>query len=401
MSGPGDRHFDEFHDHTKLKHLILRKYVGAWAAKLRNLRGEVWFVDAFAGEGQDKKGNPGSPLISAQLAEPFENDGQGVMRILAIEKDEARFTRLEEVMRPYTDRKIAYVRDGTLAERVDKFMGFIGDKPALFFLDPFGVEGLLVDLLPKLLRGPQNEVFALFADVGANRLHAVLMAEGKNPDQEEQAVRATPSLFSQFEEEDAQRARVAAEKSLRALRATQDASERILSEALGPSTLEELAAVPEHERREWLVHRYMRRLFESGARYVLALPVRDASSQRVYQLVYATKSAVGLRTMKEAMDSALRHTTLPDESKELILAELRGNEDAAVRELARYFAGREVRWTEDKDRKSDTVKRYLLEQTALFPMQFSKVQQCLAETGFVASKRPLTLRFPPIPEPQE
>jgi three-Cys-motif partner protein len=396
MSRAGDHHFDEFHDHTLLKHLILRKYVGAWAQKLRRSHKTVWFVDAFAGEGQDKKGNPGSPLIAARLAEPLEHDDQGVMRVLAIEKDDARCARLKEVMSPYIERKIAIVRCGTLAERIDQFIDYIGDAPALFFLDPFGVEGLLVDLLPKLLRGPNNEVFALFADVGANRLHAVLMAEGKDPEKEEDAVRAAPSLFAEMVEEDAQRARAAAEKSQRALRSTQQASERILTEALGPGALEELDTIPDDDRRVWLVRRYMRSLFESGAKYVLALPVRDASSQRVYQLVYATKSKVGLRTMKEAMDSALRNTSLPDESRELIRAELRGNEETVVRELARHFAGRpEVRWTEEKDRKSDTVRRYLLEETAIFPMQFTEVQKRLKEAGFVAAKKPLTLRFPP------
>lgn len=396
MSRAGDRHFDEFHDHTLLKHLILRKYVGAWAQKLRRAYGTVWFVDAFAGEGQDKKGNPGSPLIAARLAEPLEHDGQGVMRILAIEKDDTRCARLREVMSSFMDRKIVEVRCGTLAERVDRFMTYIGEKPALFFLDPFGVEGLLVDLLPKLLRGPHNEVFALFADVGANRLHAVLMAEGKDPEKEEDAVRAAPALFAEMVEEDAQRARAAAEKSQRALRSTQEASERILTEALGPGALEELDTIPDDGRREWLVRRYMRSLFESGAKYVLALPVRDSSSQRVYQLVYATKSKVGLRTMKEAMDSALRNTSLPDESRELMRAELCGNEETVVRELARHFAGRpEVRWTEENDRKSDTVKRYLLEETAIFAMQFTAVKKRLKEAGFVAAKKPLTLRFPP------
>ena len=303
-------------------------------------------------------------------------------------------------MQPYISRKIAHVRCGTLAERVDRVVEYIKDQATLFFLDPFGVDGLSVALLPKLLKGPQNEVFALFADVGANRLHAVLMAAGRDPEAEENAVRAMPSLFDDFVEEDAKRARAEAEKSLRALQRTQDASEKILIEALGPGTLEESAEVPKDELREWLVHRYMQRLSESGAEFVLALPVRDESSQRVYQLVYATKSAVGLRTMKEAMDSALRNASLPETSKELIWAELRGNEDAVVRELARYFAGREVRWTEDNDRgRVDTVKRYLLEQTAIFPMQFPAVKDRLREMGFEIKKKPLTLHFPPTPAP--
>lgn len=400
MSPASDHHFDEFHGHTLLKHLVLRKYVGAWAAKLRSPRHTVWFVDGFAGEGQDKQGNPGSPLIAARLAEPFEGDGQGVMRIIAFEKDPARCEKLREVMRPYTDRKppIAYVRCGILAESIEGVMQHIGQQPALFFLDPFGVDGILVDLLPKALQGPQNEVFALFADVAANRLHAVLVAPGRDPDAEEDAVRAEPSLFPAFTEEEASRRRAEAEKSLRALRATQAPSERILADALGADVVRELEGVPDEERRDRLTRIFMRRLLESGASYVLSLPVRDAANQRMYQLVYATKSAVGLRTMKEAMDSALRNAPLPDESVESMWAELRGNELAVVRELAGQFAGREVRWTEKKDRgDADTVKRYLLEQTAIFPMQFEAVKTRLEQEGYVVTKRPLMLRFPPAP----
>ncbi len=320
------------------------------------------------------------------------------MRILAIEKDHERCARLKDVMQPYVDRKICEVRCGTLTDLVDRFLRYLKDQPALFFLDPFGVEGLLVELLPKLLSGPQNEVFALFADVGANRLHAVLMSAGRDPDAEENAIRAEPSLFEEFVEEDVKRKRLEAEKSLKSLRATQGASERILVDALGPGTLEELAGVLEAERREWLVRRYMHALQDSGAEFVLALPVRDSSNQRVYQLVYATKSAVGLRTMKEAMDSALRNASLPSTSKESIWAELQGNEPAVVRQISRNFAGREVRWSEERDRGNvDTIKRYLLEQTAIFPMQFAAVKKRLQETVAVTRKLPLTLRFPPAP----
>lgn len=400
MSRASDRHFDEFHGHTLLKHLVLRKYIGAWAAKLRSLRGEVWFVDGFAGEGQDKRGNPGSPLIAARIAEPFEMDGQGVMRVLAFEKDPGRCERLQEVMRPYTDGDppIAYIRCGVLADRIEGLMQHIGDKPALFFLDPFGVDGILVDLLPKALRGPQNEVFALFADVGATRLHAVLVAPGRDPDAEEEAVRAAPSLFEEWTEEEAARRRVEAERSLRALQATQAPSERILTEALGPGAIEELEGLPDEERREHLTRIFMRRLLSAGAAYVLSLPVRDEANQRMYQLVYATKSAAGLRTMKEAMDSALRNAPLPEESVESMWAELRGNEVAVAGELARHFSGREVRWTEKKDRgDADTVRRYLLEQTAIFPMQFDAVKARLEQAGYLSAKRPLRLRFPPAP----
>lgn len=71
MSKPREDHFEEFQGHTLLKHLILDKYLKAWANKLLQwgaAGSRVWFVDAFAGEGADKKGNPGSPLIAAKMA---------------------------------------------------------------------------------------------------------------------------------------------------------------------------------------------------------------------------------------------------------------------------------------------------------------------------------------------
>ncbi len=398
MARSSDDHFDEFRGHTLLKHLVLRKYVGAWAAKLRTRGGEVWYVDGFAGEGRDKLGNPGSPLIAAQLAEPFEADGKGVMRVLAFEKDAGRCEKLKEAMRPYTDRTppIAHVRCGVLAERIAGVMQRIGDRPAFFFLDPFGVDGLIAGLLPTLLSGPQNEVFALFADVAAVRLYAVLVAPGRDPGAEEAAIRAAPSLFEAWTEEDALRGRAQAARSLRALEATRGPAERILATALGAGTIEELARVPGDERGDFLVRRFMDRLHDAGAAYVLSLPVRDDANQRMYQLVYGTKSAVGLRTMKVAIDSGLRNAPLPEEAVETMQAELRGNEASVVGELARHFAGREVRWTEDKDRGwVDSVKRYLLEQTAIFPMQFEAVKTRLKAAGYVSTNRPLTLAFPP------
>lgn len=63
MAKGGRDHFELFESHTILKHLILDKYLKRWAAKLLSRWDEIWFVDAFAGEGCDRHGNPGSPLI--------------------------------------------------------------------------------------------------------------------------------------------------------------------------------------------------------------------------------------------------------------------------------------------------------------------------------------------------
>jgi three-Cys-motif partner protein len=406
VSKGGRDHFDEFEDHTILKHLILDKYVSAWAEKLLRFLGteaQVWFVDAFAGEGGDKKGNPGSPVIAARIAEVIarrfsaDRSGQPPMRVLAIEKDKERFQKLCEAMKPFTapNANLALLRNGTLTQRLDGFMSHVNNAPALFFLDPFGVDGLLVDDLPKLLSGPHNEVFALFSDVGAKRLHATLMTEERDIDYEVFQVLSTPSLFPEFDEEAAERKRKEVERSTDALKATQAASQRILAEALGPDAVAEVNATPADERPRKLTQIYMRRLREGGARHVISFPVRDSRNAAVYQLVHASKSKQGLRTMKESMYAALNGSGLPEEVRASIHYELSGNEQEVVRELARRFAGRELRWTIDNDRgKVETVKKYLLEDTPIFPTQFGKIKAELVAAGFQTSTKPLTFKFP-------
>lgn len=406
VSKGGRDHFDEFEDHTILKHLILDKYVRAWAEKLLRFLGEgsqVWFVDAFAGEGGDKKGNPGSPVIAARIADviarrfPPARSGEPPMRVLAIEKDKGRYQRLCAAMERFTPpaARLALLRNATLTQRLDGFMSHIGRAPALFFLDPFGVDGLLVDDLPKLLSGPHNEVFALFSDIGARRLHATLMTEERDVDYEVSQVLATPSLFPEFDEEAAERKRKEVERSTGALKATQAASQRILAEALGPDAVAELDATPADERPRKLTQIYMRRLREGGARHVISFPVRDSRNAAVYQLVHASKSRQGLRTMKESMYAALNGSGLPEDVRASISYELAGNEQEIVRELATRFAGKPVRWTLDNDRgKTETLKKYLLEETPIFPAQFGKIKAELGAAGFQTSTRPLIFTFP-------
>lgn len=402
MAKGGRNHFEEFEDHTLLKHLILDKYVKSWAQKLLSWAEQVWFVDAFAGEGGDQKGRPGSPLIASRIAEDLlftvglRRGGKAPMRILAVERDEERCKRLEAALQSYIGRKppIAAVRCGTLSERLDVFIQHVGKAPVLFFLDPFGVDGLLVDDLPKLLSGPQNEVFALFSDVGAKRLHATLLTEERDVDYEVQQVQSAPSLFPDMDEEAAASKKKEVERSTAALRSTQQASQRILVEALGPSAIAEVDGVSADERPARLTQIYLRRLREAGAKFVISFPVRDRRSSNVYQLVHGSKSKAGLRTMKESMQSALNGSSLPLEVREAISFELRGNEDAATEEIRAHFKGKEIRWTVGNNRGDEvTVKKYLLEETPIFPGQFETIKQALIDAGQCTQRRPLTFNF--------
>lgn len=323
------------------------------------------------------------------------------MRVLAIEKDERRHERLVAAMRPFTDCRptIARVHHGTLTDLLAKSAGQVKKAPVLYFLDPFGVEGLLGEADLRLaLAGPHNEVFALFSDTGAKRLHATLLSEERDVEYEVEQVRNAPSLFAELNELAVAEKRAEVERSTAALRRTQEASQRILDGALGPEAVRELAGVPLEERPARATQIYLRSLRNAGAKYVLSFPVRDSRNAAVYQLVHASKSKQGLRTMKESMQAALNSSSLPDEVREGIRYALRVSEREVVAGIRKEFAGQEVRWTVDNDRGGErTIRKYLLEETPTFPGQFEEIKKELVAAGFRTSSRPLAFRFPPAP----
>lgn len=398
-------HFAEFEEHTRLKHLVLEKYLGAWGNKLllwQGSRGRVWFVDAFAGEGVDGSGRPGSPVIAARIADETTNSLRSkvgkesvAFNVLAFERDRRRVEKLKAALASFMSGPDprAVVRHGTLAERIDNFMAYVGNDPSLFFLDPFGVQGLIADLLPKALRGPSNEIFALFSDTGAVRLHAVLAATERNAEREVAELLAQPSLFEEHDVEAAERKRREIERSVAALKFTQPRAREILVGALGEDGLAEIDRTPAYLRPTKFVEIFMRLLASAGARYVIALPIRDSRNKRAYQLVHASKSEQGFRAMKEAMSSALKRSDLPPEVLESITIDTATDLDAAVSAVYDHFRGETVRWSEGTSRKANTVRNFLLNRTPVFPHELDTVRAKLGEI-YVVQKKPLTYKFP-------
>ena len=405
-----DRHFDEFEPHTRLKHLILDRYLKAWAQKLLHWARagqRLWIIDAFAGSGRDDAGNPGSPRIAAVIARdaaaarrdvvPSSN---AIVHVVAIEKDSERYERLQQNMAEFTegDPPVAYVRRGTLAELIDRMITrAIRAEPALYFLDPFGVEGMQAELLPKLLAGPHNEIFALFSDTGAARLHAVIDAEDVSADEAVAREVREPSLFPQFDAEDEAEIRSAAERRSRALGYTRPAARRILDEAFGgTSWLSAIEGIPPEQRPLQFVRLYMQLLQRAGARFGIAIPVRDATNRRVYHLVYASKSAQGFKTMKESIATAIDASDLPARVRDAMVLDLNVDLPPIVAQIARAFAGLTVPWTDSRDRRARSVRNYTLLHTGAFPQQCDAVRDAVAsvyKTG--GTLRNPWLTFPP------
>lgn len=415
-----DDHFEEFADHTRVKHFLLDVYLKAWATILaRGGFKKLWFVDAFAGEGNDSKGNPGSPLIAARIAEDIneahfgkELSSREGMHVLAFETDPYRFKKLSIVMEPFArlgwPKSVVVLRDYSLDTKVDEVTKTLRTSPALYFLDPFGIDGLSAEVVPKLLAGPHNELLILFADEGAVRLAG--KARAGVPDEATMVAAAESGVpESLFGAEETERlrdeARAAAKRAHAGHKSNPDA-ERILDRAYGGAWARaELEKTRDDMRQAKSVEIYeemLRRLQPERKLFILRFSVDTDEGRHKYFLIHVSQNKRAFAAMKGAM----HRTRGQRKSGEDGVGELIESLDTAtnIRAVAdvvvERFAGRTVRWTMDGD-DSDTVKRFAIDETPLWFHECDALRDELLSRGLThlndkgRPKSPLTYTFPP------
>jgi three-Cys-motif partner protein len=402
------RFFREYRDHTLLKLGVLRAYLSRWARILlqSGRQRRVWFVDGFAGKGQDDKGNEGSPLIACRIAAAVEADfdaGSREVRVIAVEASRAHATALRNAIDGFGPAQghSVPIHHGELGDHVDEILLLTENEPTLYFLDPFGVKGLRADLLPLLLRGPMNELLILFSDEGAHRLQGA--ATSPKPKNKSPLHRGQEDLFSftaphptrdmQPEGEDDDEP----DAAVRGWERTAPASEEILDVAFGGNYWKDvMEGIPRHlARRTWL-ELYMDLLRRSGAAYVTPFSVVDHDDDHVYYLVHAAKGRAAVRAMKDALRSALNAREREDGRRQGMLFDTVTDIARVVSRLERRFAGQgPVRWT-DKKGYENTVQGFAICETDAFYADMDALQEMLAARGYLVSARPFTYEFPPM-----
>jgi three-Cys-motif partner protein len=160
-------------EHSKAKHEILRRYLGAWLSILGQGRGgrrwdELILVDAFAGRGIYMEGEPGSPQIMFERAvEVVETGRAKKVLIRCAEPNAGNLSYLKDVCEGLTHENVrikatqeTFVEIGThLAEWAE---GQAHPRPIFVMVDPFGVSGVPFDLLERLLKIDRLEVLLTF-----------------------------------------------------------------------------------------------------------------------------------------------------------------------------------------------------------------------------------------------
>jgi len=162
----------EYREHTRVKHILLGKYLAAWIPILGKWNPKICYFDGFAGRGEYLDGTLGSPIIALKVADKAANYFGKLLCIL-IEKEEDNYKNLEAVLQ----REKSNIKNWNKIEIIkenDEFSNVIEgifnhlekEKsvliPSFFFVDPFGFSGIPFEVVKKILSNSKTEVFFTF-----------------------------------------------------------------------------------------------------------------------------------------------------------------------------------------------------------------------------------------------
>jgi len=168
----------EYREHTRVKHILLEKYLKAWIPILGRYNPRICYFDGFAGRAEytdEKTGEIvglGSPIIALQTADELgKYYGEFICNL--IERDKGNFQNLEKVLKQEIPniknrRKIKVMKENDeFANVIDGIFEYLGKEkgvlvPSFFFVDPFGFSGIPFRIIEQILSNPKTEVFFTF-----------------------------------------------------------------------------------------------------------------------------------------------------------------------------------------------------------------------------------------------
>jgi len=165
----------QLQEHTKAKHVILRRYLGAWFAIMGSTNSNVMYIDGFCGPGRYLGGECGSPIIALQEAiAQFKYLQNTDVTFIFSDIDFNRIQHLKteiNLLQPPSKFNIHPVADSfeNVLTNIFTDLGKNNLPPTFAFIDPFGWAGLPFSLVQRLLKYEKTEVFITFMSNSINR----------------------------------------------------------------------------------------------------------------------------------------------------------------------------------------------------------------------------------------
>lgn len=156
----------EIEPHTKAKHEILRRYLGAWFPILGSKIPRIVYIDGFCGPGRYLGGEEGSPIIALQEARKQPILINSDVNFLFIDEREDRIKHLESELSLLNIPSNFHIdtRVNEFEDTLTKILDALEKKgahlaPTFAFIDPFGFKGAPFSLIKRLMANSRTEVF--------------------------------------------------------------------------------------------------------------------------------------------------------------------------------------------------------------------------------------------------
>lgn len=268
-------------EQTRVKHIILRRYLSAWAHKVGRFSTTLTYVDCFSGPWNAVSKDLSDSSFSIALEElrkareTHAKEGRNIqLRCLFIEKKKSAYAQLKAFADSVTDVTVDTIH-GEFEDHVPAVVSFIrsgGQRNFPFvFIDPTGWTGFAMDTIEPLLQVKPIEVLINFMTSHIRR-------------------------FIELTE-------------------TQESFVRMFGSADYQGLVQGKTML---DKEDALIGEYFRNLKPRGLfEHVAAAMVLDPEISRTsFHLIYATRNIIGLQVFKDAEKSAMKAMLEAQEAKE-------------------------------------------------------------------------------------
>jgi three-Cys-motif partner protein len=170
FADPQPDYWADYNNLQRIKHELIRSYLGGWFPKLAKWSGRILYVDTHAGRGKHTTGHLGSPLVALRtLLEHSHRDQilrNSEAKFIFIERDKENLASLQKEIAslgplppkvdviPICDDAFAYVSG--ILDGLSKSKGQLA--PAFVFIDPYGFKAP-GNIFKQLLSHSKVEIF--------------------------------------------------------------------------------------------------------------------------------------------------------------------------------------------------------------------------------------------------